>query len=548
MTLRAAIYARFSTDLQNEASTADQLRICRAKAEQLGATIVAEFEDGGISGATMAARPGVQALMALAERGGVDLIIAEHTDRLSRGFEGGTIWEDLRGFGIRYVTVNQGEVTAVDQGVSSLVSVLTREEGAKKTRRGMEGVVLSGRQAGGAPYGYEPALTYDARGERVRGLLAIHEARAEVVRRIFRDYAFGASPLAIASALNAEGIAGPRGGLWRASTIYGVASAQSGILRNDLYRGVRVWGVSKTVKNRRTGTRRQMPSGREALKREAPELRIVDDVLWARVQARLQAQAVGPMGEGRGQHRPTTLLGGLIRCAECGGTMTRAGAKDHLRCGARAQQGPAGCSNTRHPSYRQIEARVLASVKANLLHPDVVAESVREFHAALKQERQDARLAVTRVAQELEEVKRRAARLIREVEDGMPWKAVAERHAELSARQGQLEAQLAEAGEPDRVVALHPGAAGVYRRMVRHLTEALDSPASLETSEAREAVRSIIEAVQFVPLPGRGNYRLAIDAHLAPVLGLDPEVMRVNKSGSRSGRSHDPALTVRLTG
>jgi hypothetical protein len=69
------------------------------------------------------------------------------------------------------------------------------------------------------------------------GIRAIDPSEAEVVRRIYRAYAHGEAPRAIAKALNREGVAGPSGGTWGPSTINGNASRGTGLLNNDLYVG-----------------------------------------------------------------------------------------------------------------------------------------------------------------------------------------------------------------------------------------------------------------------------------------------------------------------
>ena len=50
--MRVAIYARYSSDNQRDASIADQLRICREFAARQGWSVVQEFTDHAISGAT----------------------------------------------------------------------------------------------------------------------------------------------------------------------------------------------------------------------------------------------------------------------------------------------------------------------------------------------------------------------------------------------------------------------------------------------------------------------------------------------------------------
>jgi DNA invertase Pin-like site-specific DNA recombinase len=63
MTTRAVIYARYSSDTQSENSIDDQVRICRARAEREGWTVVEVYADYALSGATTN-RPRLRALIA----------------------------------------------------------------------------------------------------------------------------------------------------------------------------------------------------------------------------------------------------------------------------------------------------------------------------------------------------------------------------------------------------------------------------------------------------------------------------------------------------
>ncbi len=55
---RVALYARYSSDNQREASIDDQFRICREQATREKWKIVGTYRDAGISGASMILRPG----------------------------------------------------------------------------------------------------------------------------------------------------------------------------------------------------------------------------------------------------------------------------------------------------------------------------------------------------------------------------------------------------------------------------------------------------------------------------------------------------------
>ncbi|MCX8999426.1 recombinase family protein, partial [Rhizobiaceae bacterium BDR2-2] len=109
--MKVAIYARYSSDNQRDASIADQLRMCRLHAEKQGWRIVEEYTDHAISGASLL-RPGIQALISDAARGRFDLILSEAMDRLSRDQEDiAGIFKRMSYADVKIVTLSEGEVT-----------------------------------------------------------------------------------------------------------------------------------------------------------------------------------------------------------------------------------------------------------------------------------------------------------------------------------------------------------------------------------------------------------------------------------------------------
>lgn len=84
MTLRAALYARYSSDQQRAASIEDQFRVCRERAAREDWKVAGEYEDSAVSGASMVLRPGVQALLEDARRGMFEIVVAEALDRVER--------------------------------------------------------------------------------------------------------------------------------------------------------------------------------------------------------------------------------------------------------------------------------------------------------------------------------------------------------------------------------------------------------------------------------------------------------------------------------
>ena len=100
MTSRAVLYARFSSDLQQDASIDDQIRSCRDYAARQGVEIVEVYSDRAVSGASLV-RTGIQELLEDARGGGFDVVIAEALDRLSRSqADIASLFEQLRFHGV----------------------------------------------------------------------------------------------------------------------------------------------------------------------------------------------------------------------------------------------------------------------------------------------------------------------------------------------------------------------------------------------------------------------------------------------------------------
>jgi DNA invertase Pin-like site-specific DNA recombinase len=83
---RAAIYARYSTDQQRDASIEDQVRLCRERAAREGWDVGEVYADAALSGASLM-RPGIQQLMKDDLGGRFDVVVVEALDRLSRDQE-----------------------------------------------------------------------------------------------------------------------------------------------------------------------------------------------------------------------------------------------------------------------------------------------------------------------------------------------------------------------------------------------------------------------------------------------------------------------------
>lgn len=228
--MRAALYARYSTEQQNEDSIRDQFRATERTATAAGLTVVDRFEDAGISGGTTE-RPGYQSLLAAARRGEFEIIVAEDISRLWRNrAEYGTRSAEFEDLGIHLLTC-VGDDTRRDGwglvlGIKQAIAEQYRREISYRTRRGLEGLALDGKSTGGRTFGFRSDGT-------------IEPEQAKIVRLIFESATAGATLRYIAGLLNQSGTRAPRGGRWSPSTV-------SAILANERYAGAVRWGATES--------------------------------------------------------------------------------------------------------------------------------------------------------------------------------------------------------------------------------------------------------------------------------------------------------------
>jgi site-specific DNA recombinase len=115
---RAAIYARYSSDLQSDNSIADQHALCRKYAERNGLEVVRTYADQAKSGASMFGRDGLLDLMADAKARVFDAIVIESLDRLSRDqADLADMFKRLSFMGVEILSAHDGKADHVSVGV-----------------------------------------------------------------------------------------------------------------------------------------------------------------------------------------------------------------------------------------------------------------------------------------------------------------------------------------------------------------------------------------------------------------------------------------------
>jgi site-specific DNA recombinase len=386
--LRAAYYARYSTDGQEADSIDRQFMVCDAIAKRETFTHAARhrFSDPETSGGTPR-RIGYSAMLAAAIRGEFDVLVAEDISRLWRNMEMQTrdINELLE---LRISIVTQAEDTRRENDLMMLnlkgsMNENNRKEIGRRVRNKMELLAKSGRPAGGRAYGYTPAS------QSGTGQIEINEPQAETIRRIFERRAAGWSGKRIAQELNAQMIPAPGAawkrnnsarspkrtdGEWVRTAIIGDVRRGTGILNNPVYKGDVVWGRSRWIRSPRDSAIRRCEVVEDAddlVTHHIERLRIVSDELWNIVHVVQSART--PRGDairaarrrqGRG---PALWLSSLLVCSECGSNYVQYGRTDYVCSGF---HNGSTCSNGMRFRIADIERVVLEALEIDFLSPE----------------------------------------------------------------------------------------------------------------------------------------------------------------------------------
>lgn len=330
--LRWRGYVRESTAAQADKWSPERQRsdIARA-ADELGLVAVEPtFYERTGSGEAESAE--LALALADAKRGQFDVLLVLTTSRFARNrTEAVRVKALFQKAGVPIYFVHERMVSGARQSslLEGVKEVVDQEE--NETRRmwiagGQRERMLSGRWLGHIPVGYRRVVVGFPDGtRRWDGGLEPDPERAAVVRRIYTSFEAGTAPLDIAYALNSDGIRGPQGPWTRSGLVQ--------ILRNPVYMGqlVRYRHARPTL---HYYPESDAADGKRTI--EAAWEPIIPEVEWTQVQALMDSRVVS---SGAHHSRRRYPLSGLLRCADCGRTLSGVsnGHARYYRCRARAE-------------------------------------------------------------------------------------------------------------------------------------------------------------------------------------------------------------------
>lgn len=283
---KAVIYARYSSERQTEQSIEGQLSVCNKFAQDNGFVVVETYIDRATTG-TNDNRPEFRRMLHDSANREWEYVLIYKGDRFARNrIESAINKKTLKDNGVKLISCTEN-IPDTPEGIilESLLEGMAEyysAELAQKVRRGMNESRKKGQTTGGYYlYGYDV----------VDKKYVVNEAEAEIVRKIFEDYANGRIVKDIIAELSALGLKNKYGKPFAKNTVYRM-------LRMEKYTGI-------------------VRYGDEVYEDIIP--RIVPQETWEIVQKINESNKQAPS---KRKAKEKYLLSGKLVCGECGGLMT----------------------------------------------------------------------------------------------------------------------------------------------------------------------------------------------------------------------------------
>lgn len=224
--MRAIGYVRVSTDKQADrgVSLEAQTEKVRAMAVVQGAELSEVIIDAGESAKSLN-RPGMARLLALVDKGALDVVIVAKLDRLTRSVKDlAELLELFNRRGVSLVSVAESLDTGTAAGrlvlnVMTAVSQWEREAIGERTRDAMGHKKANGERVGTVPFGFRLAAD---------GVHLEREPKeCEIIERVRTLSQEGHSTRRIAEILNRGGFRNRNGGLWSFARVAQILKAEA---------------------------------------------------------------------------------------------------------------------------------------------------------------------------------------------------------------------------------------------------------------------------------------------------------------------------------
>ena len=381
--MRAAIYARYSSENQNIASIDAQVRSIKEFCEKNNHNIVETYVDEARSG-TSDNRPSFLRMITDSNDRNFDIIIVHKLDRFARDRYDSAIYRrKLKNNEVKVYSVlenlNDSPESVMLESVLEGMAEYYSKNLAREVKKGLNEVALKGKSTGSvAPIGY--SVNKD-------GDFIINEQEAFYVRKVFDLYINGMGYQGIANYLKEEGIKNKRGKhLEKTSIRY--------LLCNEKYIGIYRYSDIR-------------------IEDAVPKL--IDKNIWDKVQEKFKRESARP----RTSAKDPYMLTGIFKCGECGGRYVGVGKiNDHYYYGCNDKKRRLTTCNNRTIRKDVIEQFVINEMREKIFVSDKIDLYVDAIYSANNKIDKTSRSEIKEIQHKYDSLKLRLDRLVELYLDG----------------------------------------------------------------------------------------------------------------------------------
>ena len=534
---RAAIYCRLSKDddLDGEsASIANQRDMLEHYCEKQGWEVVEVYQDDGYTGLNME-RPDLKRMIKAIERRQVNLVITKDLSRLGRNYlQTGYLIEDFfPRNGVRYIAMNDGIDTLRENNDIAPFKNILNEMYSKDISKKVHSSYLLKAQKGEftgcvAPFGYR-------KDPEDKNHLLVDEETAPIVRQIFRWALEGHGPNFIRRRLEEQKVPCPtwwnrERGIRNVRTKWEKKDPENGrymwdfsvikdILMNPVYTGA-IASQKKDYRFKIGTIGEKKPQDWIVVEQRHEPL--IDSKSFAIVQDKLKSRQ-RPRQDGE-----TSLFAGLIKCGECGKSLTiRTTHAKHPQqiyaCKTYGAFGKNHCTQHRveyDTLYRLVLNKIRECASAALMDGEAIAGKLTDTcEAEQKGQREALERSLAKDEERIEVLEKMVLRLYEDMVAGRISEAnfnlmldkTQKEQAELKARAGETRKKLTDAAK--------------IENDARQWVDAIQEYADITELDAATLNRLIKEIVVHEHIDSDKTRHISIEIHfnLKPI----PEVEQV---------------------
>lgn len=495
------IYARYSSDRQDEQSIDAQVRACTEHAERKGYAVTTLYVDKALS-ATTDDRPEFKRMIKDSAGGGFNVVLVHKFDRFSRDtFVHDLAKNQLKVNGARLESV----LEPLDDSPESVISEslfkgmaeyysrnLSREvrKGIREKLAHIRATGIAVHMGGLIPYGYD--LTQNKE-------YIINESEAEVVRHVYKLYAYGKGYHAIANDLTAKRIRNKQG---RAISIDFVRC----LLRYEQFTGVFIFRTNPTNEIYRKNKKFLKPKMIEN-RIDGAMPQIISKETYQMAEDKMKVnQRTGKEKKAREPY----LLTGLIHCASCGAVMigNRSPDNAYYVCPNRSKSKTCAMPSVKRDN---IENCILTHIEKHF-NAEIIEGFIELLDAKKAEYAIKSKSKLFDIDKELKKVCGQIELLLDELMNGNGSEAVRTRLAELEGRKKQLQEQSESTQTVEQGATLTREQIAVYANNLKDIRQKT-------REEQQRIVKSAITNVRLSASIQEGNKKPTFTAEISSIFG-----------------------------